>query len=142
MNKDLEKLKKLTKKQKAFADEYIETGHKTNSALKAYDTEDYSTAATIGSENMKKHEIQVYLDEHVEMAKLNIVKLANNAENENVRLNANKDIIDRNKGKSPQGIDITTDGDKLETGIVVLPAITIQDEDSKTAGSEDSMDAS
>jgi hypothetical protein len=34
---------KLTKKQKAFADKYLETNNATQSALETYDTKDYMT---------------------------------------------------------------------------------------------------
>ena len=142
MEDKLEKLKKLTKKQKIFADEYIETGNGTKSAKKAYnaktDTPD-NTNAAIASENLKKPNIKVYLDEHVEEAKLRIVELSKSAKNENVRYSANKDIIDRNRGKAPQGIDITSDGDKLEAGIVILPIL--EHENSSTKESKDSVDA-
>ncbi len=49
---------KLTKKEKGFVKDYIETGNGTQSALKHYDTEDYSTAGAIASENLKKPKIQ------------------------------------------------------------------------------------
>ena len=42
----------LTKKQKAFADNYIETGNATESVIEAgYDVKDENSAAVIGSEN-------------------------------------------------------------------------------------------
>ena len=51
---------KLTPKQKAFADYYIETGNATESAKKA----GYSkkTAAVIGTENLIKPNIKQYID--------------------------------------------------------------------------------
>ena len=86
---------KLTKKQKEFADEFLETGNKTQSALKTYNTTDYKTASVIGSENLDKPSIIKYIQSRSSMAISNIEKLANNAKNETVRLNANKDILDR-----------------------------------------------
>ena len=55
--------KKLTPKQKAFADYYIETGNATESAIKA----GYSkkTAAVIGTENLTKPNIKQYIDERL-----------------------------------------------------------------------------
>lgn len=48
----------LTRKQKLFVKEYVKTGHGVDSALKAYDTKDYSTAGNIASENLEKPKIQ------------------------------------------------------------------------------------
>lgn len=44
----------LTKKQRGFVKDYIQTGNGTKSALKNYDTEDYGTAQNIASENLTK----------------------------------------------------------------------------------------
>ncbi len=54
---------KLTIKQKAFADYYIEFGNATKAALKA----GYSkkTASRIGAENLKKPVIKSYIDERM-----------------------------------------------------------------------------
>lgn len=48
----------LTKKQRKFVNEYADTGHGTNSALAAYDTDDIDTAAVIAVENLGKPKIQ------------------------------------------------------------------------------------
>ena len=55
--------KKLTPKQKAFCDYYIETGNATESAIRA----GYSkkTAAVIGTENLIKPNIKQYIDERL-----------------------------------------------------------------------------
>lgn len=55
---------KLTLKQKAFADYYIQTGNATEAAIKA----GYSkkTAAEAGSENLRKPHIKSYIDERLE----------------------------------------------------------------------------
>lgn len=52
--------KKLTKKQKAFADNYLVTGNATDAAKKA----GYSakTAHVIGAENLTKPKIKAYID--------------------------------------------------------------------------------
>ena len=54
---------KLTPKQKAFADYYIETGNATESAIKA----GYSkkTARVIGQENLQKPAIKAYIEERM-----------------------------------------------------------------------------
>lgn len=54
---------KLTRKQKIFVEEYIETGNGTQSALKAYDTESDNTAAQIATENLRKPQIVKALEE-------------------------------------------------------------------------------
>ena len=55
--------KKLTPKQKAFADYYIETGNATQAAIRA----GYSkkTAFIIANENLKKPYIRGYIDERL-----------------------------------------------------------------------------
>lgn len=57
-------VKKLTPKQQAFADYYIELGNATEAAIKA----GYSkkTAAVIGAENLIKPNIKSYIDERME----------------------------------------------------------------------------
>lgn len=54
---------KLTPKQKAFADYYIETGNATEAAIKA----GYSkkTAYSIGNENLKKPEVKRYIEQRI-----------------------------------------------------------------------------
>ncbi len=86
---------KLTKKEKGFADDYIETGNGTKSVLKHYDTESENVAGAIASQNLRKLKIQQYIEEHAEKAESMIYNLSQNAEAETVRLNASKDILDR-----------------------------------------------
>lgn len=49
--------RRLTKKQREFVNEYAQTGNGVQSALKAYDSKDYATAASIAAENLKKPQI-------------------------------------------------------------------------------------
>lgn len=86
---------KLTKKEKDFAKEYLETGNGVQSVLKTYDTEDYSTAASIATENLKKPKVKEYLESKAEKAAEFVFQLAESAETESVRLGASKDILDR-----------------------------------------------
>lgn len=86
---------KLTKKEKAFADEYLETGNGTQSALKAYDTTSERVAASIAHENLRKPDIAQYIQDNAKEAISRIVQISISAENEAVRLSANKDILDR-----------------------------------------------
>lgn len=47
--------KRLTTKQKAFAEEYIRNGgNGTQAALKTYETDDYQTASSISKDNLQK----------------------------------------------------------------------------------------
>lgn len=85
----------LTKKQKVFAQEYLETGEKARSALKAYDTDSITVAAVIASENLNKPNVKAYLESKAEKAAEFVYSLAESADNEGVRLGASKDILDR-----------------------------------------------
>ena len=48
----------LTKKQKGFVKDYVETGNGTQSALKNYDTIDEDVAGVIATQNLGKLKIQ------------------------------------------------------------------------------------
>lgn len=67
---------KMTEKQKAFCDYYIETGNATEAAIKA----GYSkrTAKVIGSENLTKPYIKQYIDER--LAKIEDARIAKGEE--------------------------------------------------------------
>ncbi len=69
-------MKKLTIKQKKFADEYIKTGNATQSAINA----GYSkkTARVTGAENLTKPNIKAYVDER--MKKLEEEAIADQSE--------------------------------------------------------------
>lgn len=69
-------MKKLTIKQKKFADEYIKTGNATQSAINA----GYSkkTARFTGAENLTKPNIKTYIDER--MKKLEEEAIADQSE--------------------------------------------------------------
>lgn len=54
-------MEELTKKQKVFVKEYAKTDNGTQSALKAYDTDDENTAGAIASENLRKPKIVAVL---------------------------------------------------------------------------------
>jgi len=55
---------KLTKKERAFLKLYFETGNGVQSAMKVYDTTDYSTAGAIASQNLKrlKNPIKLFME--------------------------------------------------------------------------------
>ena len=87
--------KNLTKKEKGFADDYLDTGNGTQSILKNYDTESERVASVMAVENLAKPKIQAYLENNAEGAISRVVELSKEAKNEQVKLNANKDILDR-----------------------------------------------
>ncbi len=86
---------RLTKKEKGFADKYLETGNRTQAALDVYETTDYMTAANIGSENLKKPKVIAYLESKADRAAERIVELSEQEKMLPVALGASKDILDR-----------------------------------------------
>lgn len=85
----------LTKKQRGFVKDYLETGNKTQAALNNYDTTSYGTAAVIGHENLKKPNVIAYLESKAERAAERVVELSEQEEQLPVALGASKDILDR-----------------------------------------------
>lgn len=63
-------MSKLTPKQQAFADYYIETGNATQSAIKAGYSE--KTARFIGAENLTKPNILKYIEKNLEQHEIDI----------------------------------------------------------------------
>ena len=104
---------KLTPKQEGFVKDYLETKNGTEAAIKNYDT-DRVTAASIAWENLRKPQIIQALQDASSIAKDSIIDLAQGAKNENVRLQASKDILDRT------GFNIQKDSDKPPMIIPVL----------------------
>ena len=86
---------RLTKKQHKFAKEYLDTGNATEAADRAYKPQNRATARAIGSENLTKPNIRAFLEERAEDAASMIYQLSQMAKNENVRLNASKEILTR-----------------------------------------------
>jgi len=113
--------KKLTKKQKEFADDFKETGNATQSAKKVYNPKNDNTAGAIGSENLSKPKIQQYLENTAEEAVVRIEVLSKKAKNETVRLNANKDLADRGGLKPVDKQDITSKGERIEGINYIVP---------------------
>ncbi len=86
---------RLTKKEKGLADDYLETGNGTQSALNHYDTTNPDTAAVIASRTLRKDKVIAYLEENAEKVASNMIKLALSAESEQVQVAAGKDVLDR-----------------------------------------------
>lgn len=87
--------KRFSVKQKNFADRFLETGNGVQSILETYNTTDYKTAGVMACENLKKPKIIEYMKSKAMDAASVIVELSQNSDNDNVRLNASKDILDR-----------------------------------------------
>lgn len=87
--------KRFSVKQKNFADRFLETGNGVQSILETYNTTDYKTAGVMACENLKKPIIIEYMKSKAMDAASVIVELSQHSDNDNVRLNASKDILDR-----------------------------------------------
>jgi hypothetical protein len=98
---------RLTYKQKKLEDLALQGMSRTQAAMKVYNTSDYSVAASIASENLKKPQVIIYREEHVDKAKARIVELVD-SENESVALKASDSILDRQLGKATQRIEQNT----------------------------------
>lgn len=88
-------MEKLTKKQRGFVKDYIDTGNGVQSALNHYDTDNYNSANQIAIENLQKPTILQAIESHAEKAESMVYHLSQNAKAEVIRLNASKDILDR-----------------------------------------------
>lgn len=62
---------KLTEKQKAFCDYYIESLNATESYKKAYNCTNETTARTNGAKNLQKPSIKKYIDEQLKQMQSN-----------------------------------------------------------------------
>ena len=78
-----------------FADGYIKTGKKQKSMLQADPTLKPEVASVKANRLLKNDKVRAYIKSKAKLASENIVDLACNAVNENVKLSANKDILDR-----------------------------------------------
>ena len=67
------KLRRITYKQRIFADEFARTKNGTRSALKAYKVKNIKTATAIGSENLTKPVVINRIDHIMKEAKYNPV---------------------------------------------------------------------
>lgn len=110
---------KLTKKQKEFARNYLDTGNATKSVIEAgYDVKNNEVARSIGSENLTKPNIIEYLSSQADAVASNMVRLALSAESEQVQCAAGKDILDRAGYKPVDKSDIMSGGEKINQVLV------------------------
>ncbi len=87
--------RKITQKQKVFADIYIESGNATQAVKKAYKSSSDASARSIGSQNLTKLNIQEYLKNQAQPVLINMVHLALNADRQSDQIRAGKIILDR-----------------------------------------------
>ena len=102
----------FSKKQQGFINDYLETGNGTRAALNNYNIhgkDKENIAASIAAENLRKPKIKALLDDVASDAMARIIDLSMNAENENIRLAANKDILDRAGYKPREKVDLKTE---------------------------------
>lgn len=99
---------RLTRKQKAFADELLNDKKKsaTEAAMQTYNTTDRNTAGVIAAQNLRNTNIQLYIDEHVDRAKETVVNLLDSDKDE-IKLRSAQDILDRTHGKATQTVQTT-----------------------------------
>ncbi len=89
-------MRKLSPRQVKFAQKYIETGNATQAVIDAgYKLKNRAVAKTTGSNLLANEKVWALIESSAEQAQGNMLKLANGAKNESVRLGANKDILDR-----------------------------------------------
>jgi hypothetical protein len=78
----------------------------------------------MGSQLLHSPDIRSYLQLMASGASQRVEELSMNAKSEQVRLLANKDILDRAGYKATDRVDITTQGDKLYTDEQIKRAAT------------------
>ena len=91
----------MSPKQIKFVEAYLKDGNATQAVIDAgYNVKSRDVAKTQGSVLLKNEKVWALIENSAETAQSNMLKLANGAKNESVRLGANKDILDR-AGFSP-----------------------------------------
>lgn len=106
-------LRPLTKKQKAFADTLINNPKMsaTQAVLKTYGKPEapttIGTAQQIAHDNLSKPNVQLYMNSHIDKAKMTVVSLMD-SKKDDIRLRASESILDRTYGKPTQKTDNTS----------------------------------
>lgn len=86
----------LTKKQKDFADGYLEHGNGSKAVKEAnYAISTDESARSIASQNLTKSNILEYLESHAEIAAKEVMRIVQFGDSDQVRLSASKDVLDR-----------------------------------------------
>ena len=98
-------MKRLLPKQKAFADGIAAGKTATQSVIDAgYNVKNRDVAMAMGSQIVQSLPVRQYLESIASKSAKNIEILSDTAENEAVRLSANKDILDRAGYKAPEKV--------------------------------------
>lgn len=133
-------MKKLTQKQQNFVNEFIRNkGNAAQAAMVAYNVKDYSTASTIGNENINKPAIRQAIDNYNKDLRDEFKKEAANAFETIVtimndpkvsgrtRLDAAKDLLDRAGYKPADKQEISgPDGSPIEVENRMAQAIAMR----------------
>ncbi len=85
----------LTKKQKGFAKDYLETGNATLAVKNNYNVSTENSAAALGSNILRNSKVREYIEGKAELAASYVFEIASAGDNDVVRLSASKDILDR-----------------------------------------------
>lgn len=113
--------KRLSWREQRYADNRLEGKSNTQAAVEAYGYEDNRPlASNTGSRNLKRAKVIRYLDNQAHGAATRIVTISKRSRNETVKLNANKDILDRAQIGPRYGpvipIQINIENDRREFG--------------------------
>ena len=102
----MKKKKTITPLDKEFADKVLAGQKKTHAVKDVFGVESNVTAANKANAIMNKDEERKYIESQAGGAAERITDIAMNSENEMVKFNANKDILDR-AGFKPQEAGVT-----------------------------------
>lgn len=100
---------KLKPRTKQFADLLLQdpTINQTNAYLNTHKTNNPNTGAVEASKTLRKPNVQIYMDKHINKAKMKIVSLVD-SEKDDIALRASQDILDRTQGKATIQTDSNT----------------------------------
>lgn len=118
------KPRKPSAKQKGFVADYVKTKNATEAASRNYDCKDRNVARAVGSENLTKLVVQQMIQGAMKGAQQSIVDLSQNAKNENVRLGASKDILDRGGLKPIDEVNVGMSEESAEALARLKEALT------------------
>ena len=85
----------ISPKQKAFAERWVATGNATQAVKEVYNVTSEDSAKSLGSENLAKENVIAYIKQIAPTAAKVVHDLMLFSENDTVRLNASKDMLDR-----------------------------------------------
>lgn len=105
----------LKPKHKEFADKFIDTNNATQAVQEVFGLEDPNHAGVKGYRLLRNAKVREYLEDKAEIAASVVFEIATAGDNDNVRLSASKDILDRaGFNKIDKSVILTTDVDSTE----------------------------